>query len=149
MTMLKRILILFVIVCGLLPLITECFQRQQQQRSGEESSTTFRSIRSSSATTVPLTTRQDTKQSVHPLTLPWENPPQTTKFQCPCPPEEKESDNNDDNNNIEELGENFFSTLGNVWAEGLLPTSLVFPNSNIEEEDFRKSSPVITMRNLQ
>ena len=156
MIMLRRIPLLFVIASSLLPLITECFQRQQQQqqRSGDESSSSSSSSSSATTTARPLTLiRQDTIQAIRPLSLPWDNPPGPSKFQCPCPTPEEEEEEESNNNKIEEFGEKFFSTLGTFWAEGLVPTSLVFPDSTSgvmveeeegeEEEDFWRSSPSI------
>jgi len=94
-------------------------QQQQQQHSGEESWS--------------LSIRQNLAQTVRTIPLPWDQPKSTDR-QCLCPPE----DDNDDN--LQELAEASFASVGALWAEGLLPTSLVFPDSAEANEVWRTSS---------
>ena len=94
-------------------------QQQQQQHSGEESWS--------------LSIRQNLAQTVRTIPLPWDQPKSTDR-QCLCPPE----DDNDDN--LQELAEASFASVGALWAEGLLPTSLVFPDSEEANELWRTSS---------
>lgn len=99
----------------------ESFQQKQQrqQHSGEESWS--------------LSIRQNLAQTVRTIPLPWDQPKSTDR-QCLCPPE----DDNDDN--LQELAEASFASVGALWAEGLLPTSLVFPDSAEANEVWRTSS---------
>jgi hypothetical protein len=51
-----------------------------------------------------------------------------------------------------DLGEAAFSSIGSLWAEGLLPTSLIFPDKASSENDnieWISSVDISTRRRLQ